>query len=107
MELIRRLDILDSMDEQSLNRKQRNLDLDLEVGRLLAQIRSDNGILQVDVAKVMGFGRPLVSKIEHGQRSLAAVEVPDYARAIGTKPDLLYSKIIRIVMEYDSGRTSA
>ena len=92
------------MDEKTPNRKQRLLDLDRELGRVLARIRRENGVQQQLVAEARGFGRPLVSKIEHGQRSLSAVELPSYAKAIGAKPGQVFDELERIVFEYDSSK---
>ena len=48
----------------------------------------------------MGFGRPLVSKIEHGQRELSAAELPDYARAIGSTSHEVVNVLVGIVKRY-------
>lgn len=89
------------MDTEA-TRKQRNIDLNARLGKRLAMLRRKQRVRQAEVAKQMGFGRPLVSKIEHGQRELSAVEIPDYARAINVEPDVIYREISRIVLEYDS-----
>ena len=70
-----------------IRRKQRLQDLDKMLGEHLALLRKQSGIPQEDVAKELGFQRPLVSKIENGHRSLAACEIPDYARAIGSSTE--------------------
>ena len=88
----------------SLTRKQRLLDLNTKLGRELAKLRKAHGLKQRDVAKSMNFKRTTVSKIEHGHHKLDAVEVPDYATALGIDPAELQQIILGIVMEYDGRR---
>ena len=90
------------MEQSRLSRKQRNLDLDARFGRRLAAIRDAKGLSQIQVAQAMRFGRPLVSKIVHGQRALSAIEIPDYARALDIEPEELFVELKHVVYEYDS-----
>ncbi|MBE6480249.1 MAG: helix-turn-helix transcriptional regulator [Atopobiaceae bacterium] len=83
-----------------LERKQRNLDINRELGRHLARLRCENRVSQAEVAEAMGFGRPLVSKIEHGQRELSVAELPDYARAIGSTSHEVINVLVGIVERY-------
>lgn len=85
----------------SLTRKQRLLDLNTKLGRELAKLRKAHGLKQDDVAEIMNFQRTTVSKIEHGHHMLDAVEVPDYATALGIEPEELQEIILGIVLEYD------
>ena len=87
--------------EGSLVRKQRLLDLNTKLGRELAKLRKAHGLKQREVAKSMDFQRTIVSKIEHGHHTLDAVEVPDYATALGIEPAELQEIILGVVMEYD------
>lgn len=82
-------------------RKQRLIGINRLIGSSLAQLRREHGLNQEDVAAHMGFKRPLVSKIESGQRALAAAEVFDYADALGIEPRVLFGRIVTIVVEYD------
>lgn len=86
----------------SLHRKKRQLALDERLGKELAKLRKDEDLRQVDIAEAMDVKRPLISKIEHGQRSLAAFEVVDYARALHMQPSTLQDMIARISIEYDA-----
>ena len=85
----------------SLTRKQRLLDLNTKLGRELAKLRKAHGLKQREVARSMNFQRATVSKIENGHHTLDAVEVPDYAVALGVKPAELQELILSVVMEYD------
>ncbi|MDO4798189.1 MAG: helix-turn-helix transcriptional regulator [Coriobacteriales bacterium] len=88
--------------ETNIKRKRRYLDLNKLLGRRLAQIRHESGVKQEEVADAMDIKRPLVSKIENGHRALDAMEIPDYAAAIHVEPDVIFSEIDKIVIEYDS-----
>ena len=85
----------------SLTRKQRLLDLNTKLGRELAKLRKARGLKQREVAESMSFQRTTVSKIENGHHTLDAVEVPDYAAALGVEPAELHDLIHDVVMEYD------
>ena len=89
-----------------INRKRRILALNKLLGQRLASLRIAAGVKQEDVAAAMGFGRPLVSKIEGGHRALDAMELPDYAAAIHVEPEVLFSEIKHIVSEYDSSEAN-
>lgn len=88
--------------ETNDDRKQRNQEMNRLLGRRLAAMRTANGIRQEDVADVMGFMRPLVSKIESGKRALDATEIPAYARAIGVASQELFAAILDIEAELDA-----
>lgn len=90
--------------EHSIHRKVRRLDLDKALGRRLASLRKQTGKRQVEVGKELQVKRPLVSKIENGHRSLGAVEIVDYAQALGMEPEELFGQILDVVLEYD-GKT--
>lgn len=85
----------------SLERKQRLLDLNNRLGRELAKLRRAHGLKQREIAEYMQFQRTIVSKIEHGSHTLDAVEVPDYATALGIEPEELQEIILGIIKEYD------
>lgn len=80
-------------------RKQRNREMNRLLGRRLAAMRKASGIRQEEVADAMGFMRPLVSKIEGGTRALDAVEIPDYARAIGVTTQDVVEVILDVYEE--------
>ena len=48
----------------------------------------------------MDFQRTIVSKIEHGHHTLDAVEVPDYATALGIEPAELQEIILGVRPEH-------
>lgn len=87
----------------SKDRKQRQLDLNRLLGQRLAALRKTGHIRQVDVAQTMRVQRSLISKMEHGDHALDAMEVSDYARALGIAPAELFEVIDSIVVEYDGG----
>ena len=86
---------------RSLARKQRQLDLNRHLGAFLARLRREQHLKQADVAERMDVRRPLVSKIENGYRSLDAMEISDYANALGLPAQKLFDGIYQIVVEYD------
>lgn len=90
--------------EGSIKRKQRQIDLNRMLGTHLAKLRRAHDLNQVDVAERMDFQRALVSKIESGNRPLDAMEIRDYAGALGIEPSELYQVIDAIVCEYDGAR---
>lgn len=83
-------------------RKQRNREMNRLLGRRLAAMRKASGIRQEEVADAMGFMRPLVSKIEGGTRALDAVEIPDYARAIGVTTQDVIETILDVYEELEA-----
>ncbi|MBQ9006399.1 MAG: helix-turn-helix transcriptional regulator [Atopobiaceae bacterium] len=90
--------------DTNLDRRQREIDLDAQLGSHLARLRERAGLKQEDVALQLGFTRTVISKLEHGQRKLYAMEIPDYARALQVSPSVLFSTIERISTEYDSSK---
>ena len=74
------------------------------LGSLLAKLRKERFLKQEDVAKQMDFKRPLISKIENGYHTLNAMEVADYAKALGISPDELFRHMCDIIEEYDDDR---
>ena len=95
-----------AMKKSRITRRQRYLDLDARFGLRLAAIREEMGLSQDQVARAMRFVRPVVSKIEHGQRALTALEICDYARALNVEPDLLFDELKHVVFEYDTSPQS-
>ena len=88
--------------DMNLDRRKRELDLNYQLGIHLAQLRDTAGLNQEDIAAQLGFTRSVISKLEHGQRTLSAMEIPDYARALKVSPSIIFGVIERIVTEYDS-----
>lgn len=95
------------MKKSRITRRQRYLDLDARFGLRLAALRDEMGLSQDQVARAMRFVRPVVSKIEHGQRALTALEICDYARALNVEPELLFAELKHVVFEYDSSSLSS
>ncbi|GEM_PF-2834539 len=90
--------------DTNLDRKQRDLDLNVQLGNQLANLRDNADLSQEQIAAQLGFARSTISKIEHGQRVLNAVEIPDYAQALRLSPSVIFGEIDRIVTEYDSSK---
>lgn len=88
----------------STARKKRQLSLNKLLGKRLAELRHAQGLNQEEVARHMDVQRPLISKVENGHHTLDAMEVPDYARALGIQPIELFETIDGIAVEYD-GKT--
>ena len=88
----------------TLDKRQRDLDLDMRLGDRLATLRAVAGLSQEEMASQLGFARSTISKLEHGQRALNAVEIPDYARALRIPSSVIFGEIERIVTEYDSSK---
>ena len=53
------------------------------LGKLLAEKRKAAGLRQVDLAKLLKRGQDYVSDVETGQKVLGAVELMEWADAIG------------------------
>lgn len=89
-----------------LDRKKRSVDLKVMLGERLAELRNAAEVTQEDVAAVMGIARAGVSKIEHGQRRLTAIELFDYIRALDLASDGIYQELDQLIVEYDSSAKS-
>lgn len=63
--------------------------------RLLREARQTNGITQPELARLLGKPKSYPAKIELGDRRLDAVELIDYAEALGIDPVALYRMIVK------------
>jgi transcriptional regulator with XRE-family HTH domain len=60
-----------------------------ELLKRLRQARHDAGLTQAEVAEALGTTQGYVSKCEHGERRVDAVELSDFAQVYGTPIDSL------------------
>ena len=70
-----------------------NVDANKTCGKCLSQIRREQGITQVELAKRLGRPQSFVSKIETGERSLKVYEQFAYARALGISSEALVQRL--------------
>jgi transcriptional regulator with XRE-family HTH domain len=56
-----------------------------EFRALLKELRTKNGLTQIDVAKRLGVPQSYVSKIETGERRMDFVETAAFCKAIGVE----------------------
>lgn len=70
-----------------------NVDANKTCGKCLSQIRREQGITQVELAKKLGMPQSFVSKIETGERSLKVYEQFAYARALGISSEALVQRL--------------
>lgn len=70
-----------------------NVDANKTCGKCLSQIRREQGITQVELAKKLGVPQSFVSKIETGERSLKVYEQFAYAGALGISAEALVKKL--------------
>ena len=70
------------------------------VGDILRDIRLDMGMSQSQVAERCGVRQPFISKVEHGERELSAVEILPYAAALGISDERLYHEIHKALITY-------
>ncbi len=70
-----------------------NVDANKTCGKCLSQIRREQGITQVELAKRLGMPQSFVSKIETGERSLKVYEQFAYARALGISSEALVQRL--------------
>lgn len=58
------------------------------------------GMSQSQLAARCGVRQPLISKVEHGERELSAVEILPYAAALGISDERLYHEIREALVIY-------
>lgn len=68
------------------------------IGDLLRDIRLDMGMSQSQVAARCGVRQPFISKVEHGERELSAIEILPYAKALGISDERLYHEIRKALL---------
>ena len=66
-----------------------NVDANRTCGKCLSQIRREQGITQVELAKKLGVPQSFISKVETGERSLRVYEQFVYADALGITVETL------------------
>lgn len=65
----------------------------LELGRALAEHRTNKGMSQREFAASVGYRQSMISKIELGHRRLDIVEFIVLARAMGVDPAWLLNRV--------------
>jgi DNA-binding XRE family transcriptional regulator len=64
------------------------------VVQVIAGTRNDNDLSQREVAYQLHVSRNTIANIETGHREVYAPELPLIAVAIGTRPEILYQRIL-------------
>lgn len=72
-------------------------ELDRALGRAVALLREQQGKNQSQVARSLGCQQPLVSKLEHGERSLKVTELTPLAEALDISCEELLSVIVYLL----------
>ena len=72
-----------------------NVDANRTCGKCLSQIRREQGITQVELAKKLGVPQSFISKVETGERSL-------YADALGITVETLVRKLGAVLSSEDN-----
>ena len=70
-----------------------NVDANRTCGKCLSQIRREQGITQVELAKKLGVPQSFISKVETGERSLRVYEQFAYAEALGISVEDLVRRL--------------
>lgn len=70
-----------------------NVDANRTCGKCLSQIRREQGITQVELAKKLGVPQSFISKVETGERSLRVYEQFAYAEALGISVEDLVHRL--------------
>lgn len=70
-----------------------NVDANRTCGKCLSQIRREQGITQVELAKKLGVPQSFISKVESGERSLRVYEQFAYAEALGISVEDLVRRL--------------
>jgi transcriptional regulator with XRE-family HTH domain len=60
----------------------------------LRDVRRRKNVTQEMLSQILGRDQSYISNIERGQRRLDVIEFADIAKALGEKPEGLYSKIM-------------
>ena len=75
-----------------------NVEANKVCGQILARMRLESGLTQVDLARTLGVPQSFISKVETGERALRLYEQFDYARALGIE---ISSFALRLEAELD------
>ena len=70
-----------------------NIDANRACGSCLSQIRREQGITQVELAKRLKTPQSFVSKVETGERSLKVYAQFAYAEALGVTPEEMTTRL--------------
>ncbi len=68
---------------------------DKRIGTLLAQLRAERGLRQLELARLLRTSQSMVSKVEAGGRSLRVRELPAYAAALEIDPQELAAIVLQ------------
>lgn len=79
-----------------------NVDANRTCGKCLSQIRREQGITQVELAKKLGVPQSFISKVETGERSLRVYEQFVYADALGITVETLVRKLGAVLSSEDN-----
>lgn len=79
-----------------------NVDANRTCGKCLSQIRREQGITQVELAKKLGVPQSFISKVETGERSLRVYEQFVYADALGITVETLVHKLGAVLSSEDN-----
>ena len=61
---------------------------------ILKQVRKEQGMTQVELAKILHRPQSLIAKIESGERKLDVCQFLDYVEAIGGNPTAIIQELI-------------
>ena len=78
-----------------------NVDANRTCGKCLSQIRREQGITQVELAKKLGVPQSFISKVETGERSLRVYEQFAYAEALGITVGVLVQRLEAVLSSGD------
>lgn len=81
-----------------------NVDANRICGKCLSQIRREQGITQVELAKKLGVPQSFISKVETGERSLRIYEQFAYADALGITVETLVRKLGAVLSSEENNR---
>lgn len=70
-----------------------NVDANRTCGKCLSQIRREQGITQVELARKLRVSQSFISKVETGERSLRVYEQFAYAEALGIAVGVLVQRL--------------
>ena len=78
-----------------------NVDANRTCGKCLSQIRREQGITQVELAKKLRGPQSFISKVETGERSLRVYEQFAYAEALGITVGVLVQRLEAVLSSGD------
>ena len=78
-----------------------NVDANRTCGKCLSQIRREQGITQVEVAKKLRVPQSFLSKVAPGARSLRVYEQFAYAEALGITGGVLVQRLEAVLSSGD------